>query len=137
MIFYHGTTEKYAEKILKEGLKYDRTRTWKALWPSGRVINDEPGFVYVTSHRPHAIEFAEGKVKYLGIPPGTSFTFCHKQFTKLKTAPVSIEKPVLVVFDLPTHFRYGLESDPHDFFSPSKRYKGILDKNFIVRVEEL
>lgn len=75
---WHGTDVDSARAILSEGLKADVCKYDMSDASGERDYNpsldDEPGFVYVTTHRRLALGFAQVRTKFYRTPVGRAFS---------------------------------------------------------------
>ena len=134
MVYYHGTTKAWLPSILKDGLKPVAANAWmvkSTLTGIDLRKSEKIGWVYITSKKERAEQFAHAKVEYLRQKPGQESTLFYE--VKDEGAPVIHTSPVVLKVDLPEG--YSLTRDDRDSEAPSFKYHGSIPASCITVLE--
>lgn len=138
MLFYHGTTKSAAEKIKIEGLRPHRETAFQLIDRNDELLRNWPGEneqrAYLTWNLNHAVRYARFRVNYEAARKGEEIRFGFLPFFK-NTDHVSLEKPVVLEYDIPPSFVEKLEEDIQD--SDAASFKGTIPKEYLKDIIEL
>ena len=134
MVYYHGTTKAWLPSILKDGLKPVAANAWmvkSSLTGIDLREDEELGWVYITTEKRRAEQFANAKVEYLSQKPGQESSVFYE--IKDKGAPIIHTSPVVLKVSLPEG--YHLIRDVRDDETISFKYHGSIPASCITVVE--
>lgn len=140
MTVYHGTTDKYAKKIMVEGL-LPRVHPFKIRRADRELTVRQreahlPDVVYVSDNKTEAENFARFRANYERTAlhqnvPNPDF---HHTFIKVGGRQSKTAKPVVVVIDLPEDVM--LEHDPmSSIYDPAYIHVGVIPAEYVKSVE--
>lgn len=142
MLYYHGTTQKAAEAIQREGLKPHRETAYqvKSAW-AGDDLRTAPGedeqVIYITKHKALAEKFAVFRAQYEMAQPGDLIPWevNNGQFKSMSAESCDcIEYPVVLTLDIPMEIEALLEGDVQD--DRAVVCACVIGPKHIVKVEE-
>lgn len=135
--WFHGTCDIWLPSIEKVGLKPMHENAWRVTFDGvfyDPYRDDDNGFVFLSSERFIARNYAKAKAHYLATKPGEDFALFPFAFSqtgvKDEGSPVIKAKPILLVILLPEDAE--LTSDPHS--ANAMRFHGTIQPSAIQRV---
>jgi hypothetical protein len=134
-VLYHGTSSIWVADITKNGLQPISANKWYATMVDSTfnpAMDDEPGYVYLTSNLGIAKEYAKARAAYLRTAPGGTFTWNkYKMVKDPDTIVIPNARPAVLAVTVDARIKDAFDTDPH---SPHYRVDVSIPTDLIKKV---